>query len=463
MTKRDVRGKLAVGSSTRTGPTQEVPIPPDTAQTSAAARHELLLVRLLALIRAAALCLAASALAVHWHAIVHPGAVAAVLVLLVLDNVALVRFHGPRGMLGSRLAATLDVGVGMAALVLAVALLKPKANPSTDDILYPYTVAAVLVIGLAYRGLGASVAAGAVTSAIYVLATGWRFGLASGAVLLANAATYWAWAVGGWFVVDRIRVLSAGLDRARRTAAAQEAELAGERERSRHARELHAIQMAVARRELQQESERARLSRALHDHVLQTLEVMGRDAWIADPTLRDHVAAEAAWLRDLVRGGLGDGAGAVAGALDRVAEWHTRAGMRIELNTSGLGTEPLPAQTAEAITGAVCELLTNVRKHAGTNQAVVRAVSAAGKLTVTVLDHGRGFDPDKATGGVGLRESVIARVREVGGRVVVTGEPGVGTHVEISFPVPAAQPPPSCAVPEKHDMPPGQAPARMQS
>ncbi|MGD0240133.1 MAG: ATP-binding protein [Streptosporangiaceae bacterium] len=422
--------------------------------------------RLLAIIRAVILCQAVSALALHWHATRDPGVIAGVLALLLLDNVVLVArmrddTRDPRG------PAVLDVALGMAGLVVAVALLKPTANPDTDNILYPYTVTTLFVIGLAYRRLGPSLTAAALATAVYVTSTGWRFGLGSVATMLANATTYWAWAVGGWLVADRFRRLSEELDQARRIAAAREAELAAERERSRHARELHSVRMAAASRELDRARERARLSRALHDHVLQTLEFMGRDGWISDPVVRDQVAAEAAWLRDLVRGELDPGEGALCAALERVAQRQTRAGLRIELNTSGLGAAPLAAQAVAALAGAVGELLTNVRKHAGTDRAVVRAVLARDQVVVTVLDHGRGFDPIKVTGGVGLRESVIARVRETGGHVVVTSEPGTGTHVEITIPVlgepasPAPAAPPPDDVPQTQDVPAGPGPTRM--
>jgi signal transduction histidine kinase len=403
-------------------------------EQSAAARHERLLVRLLALTRVLVLCQAASTLGLDWAAARNPAAVTGVLVLLALENAAIVSFYARRGACDSRSLAVLDVCLGMAALIAVLALLKPTADPAVGNILYPYTVTTLSVIGFAYRRLWPSLTAAACTSAVYVLATWWHFrsGLAP---LLGNASTYWAWAVAGWFLADRFGALSTCLDEARRAAAAQQAELAAERERSRHARELHAVRMAAAVRELEQEREQARLSRALHDHVLQTLEFMGKEGWISDPVIRDHVAAEAAWLRQLVRGRLDRGAGALAAALDGAVQQQTRAGMRIELNTAGLGAAALPAEAVEALAGAVTELLTNVRKHAGTTHAVVRAVSSPGMVTVTVLDHGRGFDPIKATDGVGLRESVRARVQEAGGHVVVTSEPGAGTHVEITVPV----------------------------
>ncbi len=253
--------------------------------------------------------------------------------------------------------------------------------------------------------------------------------------VFANAATYWAWAVAGWFIADQFTALSRGLDEARQVAARREAELAAERERFGHARELHDLRMAAAARELEAERVRARLSRELHDRLLQTLESLSRDGLVSDPEIRDYVAAEAGWLRNLVRGELGRVTCALATALDDVAARQVRAGMRIELNTSGLDGESIRDDIASAISGAVTELLTNVRKHSGTTRAVVRATTREGTVTVTVLDRGRGFDPATATSGVGLRESVVSRIQEIDGPVAITSWPGSGTHVEITAPL----------------------------
>ena len=406
----------------------------DQIEMSAAERHGLLLARLFALTRASALCLAVASLVMHWDATRVPTVVAALLFLVVADNI-FVCFRLRRGDFTARWLATLDVCLGMTVQLAVVVLLKPSANPVTDDVLYPYTVASLTVIGMVYRRLSTSLVAAALSSSVYITATVWRFGVSGG--VFANAATYWAWAVAAWFVANWFMGLSRRLDEARAIAASREAELAREREQSRHARELHAVRMAATARELEQERARARLSRALHDRVLQTLEFLGRDGLLADPVMRDCVAAEATWLRDLVRGELGSCAGTLSGALDTVVERQARSGLRIELNTSGLGQQAIPNGIVDAVSGAVTELLTNVRKHSGTRHAVIRAVAKQGAVTVTVLDRGRGFDPVKATDRVGLRESVFARVRQVGGNVVVTSWPGAGTHVEITVPLPA--------------------------
>jgi signal transduction histidine kinase len=412
----------------------------DPQVVSAAARYERLLLRLLTFTRVAVLIQAAVSLGLTWQKFTVPIVVAGLIVVLAADNVVLIGFHRRRGALDCRWLATLDVCIGMAALVVAVALLKRTANPVSDDVLYPYTVATLSVIGMVYRRFPVVLLAPVLTAAGYLTVTVMRFGSGDQVQLLTNATTYFAWGILGWFLAVMFRRLSVELDEARRAAVAREGELARERERSRHVGEVHKLRMAAALRELERERERTRLSRDLHDRVLQTLEFVGREGWISDTRMRDHVAAEAVWLRELVHSELDRPVTGLAAVLDGVVARQTDAGMRIEVNHSGLGAETLPKELIDALEGAVTELLTNVRKHAGTTRAVLRAVAAADLVTVTVLDRGCGFNPILVTGGIGLRDSVIERIRQVDGRVVVTSEPGVGTHVELSVPVPVPVP-----------------------
>lgn len=407
---------------------------PDTGDVSAGARNELLLLRVFALVRAATIILSAASLAANFRSAAHPLMAALLVAALTGENIAAIRAFWRRGWARSRQLAIADVCFGVAALVVMVILLKPTANPDSDNIIYPYSVASVTAAGLALRRLSSSLAMAAVAVIAYLTATIWRFGVSPHIVL--NSLTYWVFAAITWVLATRLRRLSAALDEARQSAVVRERELAMERERMRYARELHAIRISAAQRLIEQERDRARIGRDLHDRVLQTLEFVGRDGSISDPRVRDHVAAEAVWLRALVRGELGPPTGELAAALDQVVAIATDAGLQVEANMAGLRADTLPGEGIEAVAGAVTELLTNVRKHAGTTRAVLRAVSEAGRVTVTVLDHGCGFDPADAGQGIGLKESVMRRIRQVNGRVVITSEPGAGTHVEISILVP---------------------------
>jgi len=381
----------------------------------AEAQCEWLLLRLLALIRAVVLCQMGLAVMFDWHELSGPAVVTGIAALLAVESAVFIGVNWRRRRLDTRLLPALDVCLAMAAMLATVGLLKSAANPDSDNVLYPYSVASVAAIGLAYRRLRAPVLGAAGAAALYLAATAWRFGTAPGMALVINATTYMAWGVASWFVADRFRRLSAELDKARRVALARE-------------------------REVERERERVRLSRVLHDRVLQTLEFVGRETWIPDARMRDHVAAEAVWLRELVSGGLDQSPAGLPAALDEIVTRQTAAGLRVELNVSDLRADSLPEDVVQVIAGAVDELLTNVRKHSGTRRAVLRAVRAADKLTVTILDSGCGFEPDRVPGGLGLRESVIARMAQARGSVVITSAPGAGTHVEISMPLAPAVP-----------------------
>jgi signal transduction histidine kinase len=102
----------------------------------------------------------------------------------------------------------------------------------------------------------------------------------------------------------------------------------------------------------------------------------------------------------------------------------------VRLVTAELEADP-PVPVAQALIGATQEALANVAKHAGVQQAVVRVASTDAGVEVTVRDHGRGFDPDRPAGGFGIAESIVGRMRDVGGRAAIWSAPDRGTRVTL--------------------------------
>jgi ligand-binding sensor domain-containing protein/signal transduction histidine kinase len=83
----------------------------------------------------------------------------------------------------------------------------------------------------------------------------------------------------------------------------------------------------------------------------------------------------------------------------------------------------------------VCkEALTNVARHAGASRISVVLSLHKGTLTLEVRDNGRGFNPEVAYAGLGLR-SMKRRSREVGGNLIVESAPGRGTRLVFSLPL----------------------------
>lgn len=192
-------------------------------------------------------------------------------------------------------------------------------------------------------------------------------------------------------------------------------------------------------RQLTREQERIRHGRILHDRVLQTLDNLVRSGAVRDEQLGAEVAGEAAWLRMLLANpdSVPEASADLVVRLHDIANRKTAGGLVVEVNAAGLSTTTdVPVTTVDALARATEEAITNVGKHAGTARALVRAVRTADHLTVTILDHGRGFEPAESTPGFGLAQSVRARIEEVGGRAVIDSVPGEGTNVTLTAPTP---------------------------
>lgn len=85
----------------------------------------------------------------------------------------------------------------------------------------------------------------------------------------------------------------------------------------------------------------------------------------------------------------------------------------------------------------VQEAITNVRKHAGVNKALVKMEDSGSLLTVVIKDEGCGFDPNEISkhresyGIMGMKE----RVQLFGGELQILSQPGEGTQIIIKVPL----------------------------
>jgi signal transduction histidine kinase len=88
----------------------------------------------------------------------------------------------------------------------------------------------------------------------------------------------------------------------------------------------------------------------------------------------------------------------------------------------------------------VRELLFNVKKHAGRNQAVVKLTETAEHFVIHVIDEGNGFNVAEVKagreqqGGFGLF-SIQERMNLLDGRLEINARPGEGTHIKVHVPV----------------------------
>jgi anti-sigma regulatory factor (Ser/Thr protein kinase) len=122
--------------------------------------------------------------------------------------------------------------------------------------------------------------------------------------------------------------------------------------------------------------------------------------------------------------------------LELIAEQARSLDPRVELVVGEIGTPPTNEQV-EALAGAVREAVTNARKHAHASHVIVSVECGHdGRTAVTVKDDGIGIDLERATsaGGLGVKGSIVGRMKRVGGHASLKGAPGGGTLVTLVTP-----------------------------
>ena len=119
-------------------------------------------------------------------------------------------------------------------------------------------------------------------------------------------------------------------------------------------------------------------------------------------------------------------------SLHELVESSGRAGLHVDLQVSG-DLDAVPPAVSTAAYRIVQEALTNVARHASTDQAVVTVARRPdGRLDAEVTDRGRGVAV-AANGGRGL-QGIRERATTTGGRSVIGPRPGGGFAVTVSWP-----------------------------
>lgn len=200
--------------------------------------------------------------------------------------------------------------------------------------------------------------------------------------------------------------------------------------------------------------ERQRLAQDIHDTLAQGLNsivLMSRSARLAHP----DAAAEFTRIEDTARENLADARHLVRELADQATDTtleqalrtvlaraeRTGTRTRIELRTDGIAHE-LPTQTVETVQRAAQSLLANVLQHAQAQRCVLTLAWWPDRVSLDVVDDGRGFDPStppRSQGGDGLR-LLRSRITHAGGTVMIDSRPGEGTAVGIGLPTRREEP-----------------------
>ena len=202
--------------------------------------------------------------------------------------------------------------------------------------------------------------------------------------------------------------------------------------------------------------ERERISRDLHDSVIQAIyaqtlalddvpEMAADDPAEASRRVDEAIDALHAVIRDirnfifglrpvlLESGDLGQG-------LEHLAtELRRSGGVAVAISVvdehGHLGR--LPIETVAELLAVVREALSNVARHAGATNCRVLLASEPNRLHLQVHDDGRGFDPSRrGEGGHHGLANMRSRVESLGGTFEVDSAPGRGTRIIVVLRVP---------------------------
>ncbi|RZS59209.1 signal transduction histidine kinase [Microcella putealis] len=202
----------------------------------------------------------------------------------------------------------------------------------------------------------------------------------------------------------------------------------------------------VERQASEMEAQRRQSARLLHDTVLATLTLLAHSGvGVSADALRQQATEDARLLRQLRLGStpmprfsgsynLEPVSESTLGTtLESVKQRFLRMGL--EVRWHGTGQVLLRSDVLDAFLFALAECLENVRRHAGVSDADVTITESEDTLRAVVTDAGRGFAPDEVEDGrLGVAESVIARLRDVGGNARLFSTPGAGTTVILEVP-----------------------------
>lgn len=204
-------------------------------------------------------------------------------------------------------------------------------------------------------------------------------------------------------------------------------------------------------------AERERIAREMHDGAAQVLgyvitkaqatraQVEGGQIEKATASLKqmEDAAREAyADIRESILGlrtSLGEGMSLEMVIRDYVQTWQDQSGIITVLDFDPRVENRLSSLAEVQLLRIVQEALTNVRKHAGATEVVVRIALQwpQGAIVATIQDNGHGIrDLDGTTAGIprfGLT-SMRERAESIRGTFTIASEPGKGTIVGVELP-----------------------------
>jgi PAS domain S-box-containing protein len=204
-----------------------------------------------------------------------------------------------------------------------------------------------------------------------------------------------------------------------------------------------------------QEEERRRISRELHDDIVQKVAALAigmsrvkRQAVAVSESLAEELAGMQQRISALAQDvrqishrlhpAVLEHAGLMTALKVFVEEFSEAEGLEVMLTVPD-SSDTIPREVAMCVYRVVQEWLRNIAKHARAKSAEVVVSIAANDLHLVIKDGGQGFDVEEARGkGLGL-VSIEERVRICQGTVKITSEFNRGSALEARIPLAVSQ------------------------
>ncbi|MHB8589438.1 MAG: GAF domain-containing sensor histidine kinase [Candidatus Dormibacteraceae bacterium] len=194
--------------------------------------------------------------------------------------------------------------------------------------------------------------------------------------------------------------------------------------------------------------ERERIAKELHDGIIQSLFAVGMNLqstalMSGSPETAARVEGSVGELDKVIRDLRNYIFGLRPGILaDRQLDQALRAlGEEVQANSGSRVAVKVDSDLAARLSGRSHEIvqltreaLSNVARHANAKSSAVTLVRVGTRAVLTIADDGSGFDARRDSRGNGLR-NMRERTSSLGGKMRITSKKGVGTSLQITFPV----------------------------
>lgn len=192
--------------------------------------------------------------------------------------------------------------------------------------------------------------------------------------------------------------------------------------------------------------ERERLSRDLHDNIVQTIYAIGMRLEECKRLVRNNpneVTAQLAQVIDGLNSVIRDVRQYITGSqrqiligrqlraelVELVAAIKSTEAPRFQLDVDNTAVEQLTRDEEEQVLSIAREALSNSLQHSHAQQGTIALRLANGGVRLEISDDGEGFDPQQPTKVGGGLHNMKSRARQIGAKLEIQSAPGQGTHI----------------------------------